>query len=196
MVLDAGCGHSASIEMDNFVGLDIDRNNIAKIRRKKLGDFIVADLAFIPCKSDCFDVIISQDVLEHVKNKKLAFTEIARVAKSKARFVGCTTNLMNPFMLLDSSSSHFSRFLKRIVGEGHYERHSRLTPSKLNRMLRKTNFVAVDLYFLAYPNLQPWLYEYGNKKPTWYANLWVIFTKLTRHILVLREIMLFEAVKK
>jgi ubiquinone/menaquinone biosynthesis C-methylase UbiE len=196
MVLDAGCGHSASIEIENFVGLDIDRNNIAKIRRKKHGNFVVADLAFIPFKSSCFDVIISQDVLEHVKNKKFAIAEIARVAKSKAHFLGCTTNLMNPFMLLDSSSSYFSRFLKKIVGKGHYERHSRLTPSKLSSMLRKTNFVAVNLYFLAYPNLQPWLYEYGNKKPTWYANLWVIFTKLTRHIQVLREIMLFEAVRE
>ena len=196
MVLDAGCGHSASIEIEDFVGLDIDRNNIAKIRRKKRGDFVVADLAFIPFKSSCFDVIISQDVLEHVKNKKLTFIEIARVAKPKAHFLGCTTNLMNPFMLLDSSSSYFSRFLKKIVGEEHYERHSRLTPSKLSSLLRETNFVDVDLYFLAYPHIQAWHYEYWNKKPTWYANLWVIFTKLTRHIQVLREVMLFEAAKK
>lgn len=209
-VLDAGCGTYGSIvrSVDHLVGVDVNRNCILKIhgrskrrgflsilpwqlsREGKQGDFVLASLTHLPFKAVVFDIIVCRDVLEHVEDKNLVFNEILRICKSKGRCIGSTTNQLNPLMKIDSLTALASRMFVKYVGMG-YERHGRLSPKSLNCMLKYVGF-DVRISFFGLPPFQL------DKKPPWFAFLWVLWDKLTgyRTFKLLKEVMVFEAVKQ
>jgi 2-polyprenyl-3-methyl-5-hydroxy-6-metoxy-1,4-benzoquinol methylase len=193
LVLDAGCGSRGSLQqqVSRLVGVDILRENIRKIRQTKQGDFLVASLTHLPFRPSVFDAVVCVDVLEHIKQKKQVVEEFAKVSRMKANLVGSTTNLLNPFMLFDSFSSYPSKALVKYVGQ-HYERHSRLTPKSLVRTLSNAGY-SLRMSFYGEPPLQPWLYEFSNKKVPWYAHIWILFDRLP--LKFLKEDIVFVAVK-
>ena len=108
-ILDVGCGMGGLLIAMNLSGLDaagLDPNEdyckITKMRgqRYKINPEVYnAYGEKIPFKNDCFDVIISKDVLEHCKNPKRFLKEGYRVLKPGGKFF---INVCNRFGYSDS----------------------------------------------------------------------------------------------
>ncbi|MEG6568637.1 methyltransferase domain-containing protein [Thermoanaerobacterium thermosaccharolyticum] len=100
-VLDLGCGRGNDIlnaaktigEKGIAVGLDLTKRMIEKAEknREKLNiknvEFIVGDVENIPLQDGKFDVVISDCVINHAKDKEKVYREIYRVLKDGGRFV-------------------------------------------------------------------------------------------------------------
>src|SRR5665647_924848 len=171
-VLDAGCGKEVRIfgPVKHLVSVDVSRSNVVAIRCIKEGDFVVGSLTNLPFRPEVFDTVVCVDVIEHVKGKENAFSEIARVSKQGAHFVGSTTNQLNPLMLLDELLPFLSRGIVKYAGE-FYDRHSRLNIRTLTEIMKGSGF-RVSVSLVGFPQFQPWLYEYGNKKAPWFSPIW------------------------
>lgn len=90
-VLDCGSGIGLSLYYlskfyKNIIGIDVDQQNIriAKKQFNKLGcntKIILYDGKKLPYRDNTFDLIISMEVWEHVKNPDIMLSEIRRVLK-------------------------------------------------------------------------------------------------------------------
>jgi len=89
VVLDLGCSIGIISDVlarrvNSVVGVDIDDDAIrtaARLHRMENCSFILADGGHLPFKSNCFDVVICNQVLEHVPNPTLLISEIYRTVK-------------------------------------------------------------------------------------------------------------------
>lgn len=92
-LLDVGCGLGRktvfySIKGAKATGVDIDRQAVKEahhfIKENKIQeiDFVVADAARLPFSECSFDVVISNDSLEHISMWREAIFEMKRVMKS------------------------------------------------------------------------------------------------------------------
>lgn len=191
MLLDAGCGRNVSslsyVPNNVFViGVDISRWNISESNQKakkkgyKNFNFVVASLKALPFRQQIFDLAVCVDVLEHIPNNQEAIDEISRVCKSRASFIGSTSNIMNPLLMFDSfAPKSMTRILTAKFAGIHYERHCRLSFNKLIRILNHSGFQVCDAKLLGFPPFQPWLYEFSDRKIPFYAYVWIVFNKLT-----------------
>lgn len=209
-MLDAGCGPNISSlshvpENVHCIGIDVSSNNISKSHRKaKTKDyrnfsFIVATITDLTFQRESFDLILSCDVLEHVKAKHKAIREISRICRQQGKFVGTTTNLFNPLMLLDSYLPKSITYVltRKFAGEHHYERHSRFSALRLLQALIEAGFKKCGVKLLGFPPFKPWIYEFSSKKLPWYAFLWIAFDSLTnrKHLTLLKDTIVFLALK-
>lgn len=102
-VLEAGCGegYGTNILADkakSIVGLDIDQDTIANASRKYKKNncsFSAYDGNKFPFADHSFDLVVSFQVLEHIKNDRAYLAEIARVLKDKGRLILTTPNKTN-----------------------------------------------------------------------------------------------------
>ncbi len=209
-MLDAGCGPrvcslSAVPENTTVIGIDVSHQNIAKSHQKakSLGyynfSFIVASMTALPLRDNIFDLTVCIDVMEHIERKHEAVVEISRICKPKGAFVGSTTNVLNPIMQFDTYFPMISKVIvKKFTKDENYERAGRFSLSKLSHTLSDAFFKVSDVKLVGFPPFEPWLYEYSDKKPRWYAYVWILFDKLTKKkpLCMLKEIMVFYAVKK
>lgn len=85
-ILDVG-GGDRKISIKNFVNLDVERHPGYVT--------IVADAHNLPFKDDAFDLILCEDVLEHLKKPWLAVNEFFRVLKNGG-FIYVDTAFMQP----------------------------------------------------------------------------------------------------
>ncbi|MFX1521776.1 MAG: class I SAM-dependent methyltransferase [Promethearchaeota archaeon] len=101
VVLDFGCGagHLTDLLLRRFrlvVGVDISRIGVKtawkRSRVKEKCDFILADALHLPFKSDCFDVIVMSEVLEHLYDQAQALKNAKRVVKPHGHFIITTPN--------------------------------------------------------------------------------------------------------
>jgi SAM-dependent methyltransferase len=207
-MLDAGCGpnvSSLSHVPDNisFIGLDVNLENVAKSHRKaktkgfRNFSFIVASITDLPFCNKSFDLVLCQDVLEHIKTKQKALNEISRVSKPQGKLVGSTSNLFNPLMMLDALLPSKISFIltRKFAGEHYYERNGRFTVPGLFKALSEADFKKCHIELLGFPAFQPWIYEFSDKKPPWFAFLWIAFDKITNrvHLRLIKETMVFLA---
>jgi 2-polyprenyl-3-methyl-5-hydroxy-6-metoxy-1,4-benzoquinol methylase len=209
VMFDAGCGsHVCSLskvpENTTVIGLDINRKSIyschqaAKRKGYRNFHYLIGSLTHLPLISSIFDICICIDVLEHLPNKDNAIAEISRVCKLKATFIGSTSNSLNPILLFDSTAPKvLVKPLAEKFAPGHYERHKRLNPKKLKRLLEKHGFHAQSIKLLGFPPFQPWLYHFRERKIPIYAYFWILFDKITNRTLLntLKEVIIFNAVK-
>lgn len=209
-MLDAGCGPNISSLSHvpanvHFIGIDVSSKNIAKSHRKaKTKDyrnfsFVVASITDLPFRSESFDLILCCDILEHIKAKHKAIHEISRVCRPQGKFVGSTTNLFNPLMLLDSFLPKNITYMltRKFAGEHYYERHSRFTFAGLLQALIEAGFKKCKVKLLGFPSFKPWIYEFSGKKLPWFAFLWIVFDSLTnrKQLRLLKETIVFLALK-
>jgi SAM-dependent methyltransferase len=211
LILDAGCGSNgeyltkASIDTQG-IGLDISRteieNSIRKSRKitKNRPSFVVGDVEKMPFHEDTFDAIICQDVLEHVKNKEIAISEIASSLKRGGRIFISTTNAFNPSMFIDGMlpENVSEKIIHVLGGPHHYERKHRLNPWSLNGMLIRHGIRLKKLLLTGFPPIgKPWIYQYSQTKPPKVFHLWIFFNKLTDiHFFAnFKEIMIVAAEK-
>jgi len=127
--LNIGGGEILWIENDlflnnpNFISSDIDEKNLGE--KNKARNKIVMDARRIPLQNDELSQIIMLDVLEHIKEDKIALNEINRVLKKDGKFVICVPN------------DTFLSFLNPIRYAQH-ERH--YTLKRITNLLEKNGF--------------------------------------------------------
>jgi SAM-dependent methyltransferase len=199
LLLDAGCGRGDSIyEMPDgleFVSVDILRANIIACRRLwKERSYVIADLTMLPFIEGSFDGALSVDVLEHVDNKTAAINELARITSDKGFFIGCSSNIMNPIFWLDVKLPMLMKpLVMKLATPGHYDRHSRFSPSSLNKTLDGARYRLNYLYFIGFPTFSRAI---AYDQPL-IALGWVLFDKVTKKkpLLYLKEMLVWQATK-
>jgi ubiquinone/menaquinone biosynthesis C-methylase UbiE len=198
-ILDAGCGKGDSLrdyskpKNAEVIGVDILLTDVAASKRRwRAADFVVADLEMLPFREDTFDGALSVDVMEHVEDKTFAMGELARVTRKGGFFLGSSTNVLNPILLLDTI---FPKLLKALVNRFSnvaelVPRHSRYSPSSLNGALVKAGYKLDHLTLMGTP-------VFEEKKMPWLSYLWIVFDKLTKKkpLLFLKETMVWQATR-
>jgi ubiquinone/menaquinone biosynthesis C-methylase UbiE len=198
LLLDAGCGKGYSIVCPpnkvELVGIDVLRANIVACRRRwRNRSYVVADLTKLPFIEGAFGGALSADVLEHVDDKTAAINELARITQRGGFFVGCSSNILNPILWLDVKFPMLMKpLVMKLAEPGHYERHSRFSPSSLAKTLSSTGYRMDYLYLLGYP-----LFSQTTRKLPWLALLWVLFDRLTKKkaLLYLKEVLAWQATR-
>jgi ubiquinone/menaquinone biosynthesis C-methylase UbiE len=199
LILDAGSGKGDSLrdyskpKNVEVVCVDFLRVNAAASKRRyKTSQCIVADLTKLPFREGAFNGTFSVDVLEHVDNKTSAISELARVTKKGGFFVGCSTNVLNPVLFMDSMfPAQLNALVNRFSNvEMIVERHSRFNPSNFNKTLVKSGFELEHFALVGTPVID-------EKSLSSLANLWVLFDKLSKKkpFLYLKETMVWQAAK-
>jgi len=100
-VLDVGCNDgrftreiARKINTKKILGLEINKDCAKAAHKDSHVDAIVADADYpFPFKSDTFDVVVSNDVLEHVSNTDSFICELYRVLRKGGYCVCSTPNL-------------------------------------------------------------------------------------------------------
>jgi SAM-dependent methyltransferase len=90
-ILDAGCGTgglikrlSAQFSSVGWAGVDVNPEAVAIARQRTAGETVdcrVGSITALPWGDDCFDAVLSMDVLYHVEDDALALRELFRVLK-------------------------------------------------------------------------------------------------------------------
>jgi ubiquinone/menaquinone biosynthesis C-methylase UbiE len=199
LLLDAGCGRGASISYvpnaREFVSIDVLRANVIACKRRwKERSYVIADLTMLPFIEGSFDGALSADVLEHVDKKTAAINELARITRSGGFFIGCSSNNMNPVFWLDVKLPMLMKpLVMKLAGPGNYDRHSRFSPSSLNKTLDRARYRLNYLYLFGFPTFSM---RTANDQP-WVALSWVLFDLLTKKkpLLFLKEILVWQATK-
>lgn len=99
-VLDVGCGKGILeyhlTKCKNVIGIDINKMDILKAKKKASADFIVASSSHLPFRASCLNKIIAAEVIEHLPTgiDKLSVEEMYRVLSS------------NGFLVLTTPSHH------------------------------------------------------------------------------------------
>jgi len=80
--LDVGCGSkpSGDVNVDFFRG-GWNFQEAQLLNPRLVSNFVVADACFLPFKNECFDVAVSNHVIEHVKNPFVMLSELLRISK-------------------------------------------------------------------------------------------------------------------
>ena len=111
-MLDAGFGTGVyslvlGNRMKDIVGVDLDKNKVSFIKKQAISSnihFEEMDITNLRFSDSSFDLIVCSDVLEHIHDDELAFSELARVLRN-----GGTLILTVPF-LSDSNVNVHRRF--------------------------------------------------------------------------------------
>ena len=100
LIIDIGCGKNKFV---GSIGIDISKKSDADI---------IADLksSNIPLKSNNADIIICQDVLEHITDIENFFSEIIRISKSSAIVKIRTPHYTSRYAYNDYTHHHFWGF--------------------------------------------------------------------------------------
>jgi SAM-dependent methyltransferase len=91
-MLDLGCGYGGAARRyaelgASVTGIDIDADRISWARRLAPGvDFRLADAAEQPFSDEEFELIVSNDVLEHLSRLEASLREVKRVLRRGGRF--------------------------------------------------------------------------------------------------------------
>jgi SAM-dependent methyltransferase len=120
VVLDLGAGAGIVGEMDfrghasRICGIDLDGRVVSN---PFLDEGIVTDGASIPYGSGTFDVVFSDNVLEHLADPVSVFREVARVLKPGGCFLFKTPNRTHYMPLISRLTPHaFHRYVNRRRG--------------------------------------------------------------------------------
>lgn len=147
-ILDAGCGNNGILSEFKFtprliIGVDVNKKLLEenKIVNKK----IIANLEHIPSNSNLVDVVVSEFVLEHLRNPSLALKEISRVLKPGGVFIFITPNIINPIMTLSKIFPHTIHTFLRVTllkkeEETHFTYYRANTYRKLLRLGKLAGF--------------------------------------------------------
>ncbi len=106
-ILDLGCGNGISARLLNqadfdVVGTDISPLFLAEARHWENPrlQYRVCDVMELPFESESFDVICSNELIEHLPDVETALTEMIRVVRKGGRIVLSGPNLCSPLIPL------------------------------------------------------------------------------------------------
>jgi len=111
-IVDVGCGVGTEIiELShlgaNCIGLDVHRDAIELVNSVKnfFGleglECVYGDACNLPFKDETFDVVMSNQLFEHVIDINAVVTEQIRILKRGGRLIIEQANLLNPLTLMD-----------------------------------------------------------------------------------------------
>jgi ubiquinone/menaquinone biosynthesis C-methylase UbiE len=147
------------------VGVDLD----PRVEPRFHSEFRRAGLADMPFAPKIFDVILSEYVLEHVRDPAAAFAEMTRVLKPGGRILVLTPNLFSYKSLVARFTPHaFHHAMGRVrYGGGHeddmYPTVFRCnTAGRLRRLARENGLQVESLRFV-------------NNGPTWFERFPLVF---------------------
>ena len=210
-ILECGCGSEGGYltKTRNIrgVGLDISRANIEKSIKiskkfsKNNQSFVVGNMEKMPFREDVFDVVICQDVLEHIRDKESAISEIAFSLKEKGKILLSTTNAFNPAMFIDEILPKIisETIIRLLGGIQYYERNRRLNPWNLNKILASHGIILKKLVLTGIPPFgKPWLYVNSKTQPPMIFYPWILFDSLTNihYFQKFKEVMIVVAEKE
>lgn len=116
-ILNVGAGSGYDLEMLNRYGdvyiIDINKDVLKLIPKNLCAEKKVGDACKIPYKSDFFDIVVSFDVIEHIKDDKGAVSEIYRVLKKNGYFVFSVPAFQFLFSSHDRVLGHKRRYSKK-----------------------------------------------------------------------------------
>lgn len=101
--LDSGCGKKSIMQWHtqkiNFsVGMDISLDAIKENKAFKV--YVVGNALKLPFKDKSFDVVVSQWMMEHIKEPEIVIKEFYRVLKKGGSLVVVTNSKYHPMMFL------------------------------------------------------------------------------------------------
>lgn len=98
VLVDAGCGQGKETvlnyknEVNTSYGVDI--SEIVKFN-PTIHFPIIADVCNMPFSDSCVDMVVSQELIEHIERPEIFFQEVARILKSRGVFIFATPNLLS-----------------------------------------------------------------------------------------------------
>lgn len=167
LILDVGCGKAqtdvalAKVVTQAFmVGSDFSYSalKVAKQRCKQKGvsiNLVRCDVCYLPFRNDVFDVIFSEEVLEHVHEVEVMLTEVRRVLKAGASFIISVPNGISPFYAI-------WRRLLTFKGKWIYGSEHAYTSWNVRQLLRNHSFTFRDLFYFEMPRFLKFLDFYRN----------------------------------
>lgn len=97
-VLDIGCGNGLTLDNINAkekYGIDINPKNVEKCKQKGIHAIEQSAEEKFPFKNNYFDVVISEELIEHLFFPEKFLREIKRILKPHGIFVGSMPNHFN-----------------------------------------------------------------------------------------------------
>jgi 2-polyprenyl-3-methyl-5-hydroxy-6-metoxy-1,4-benzoquinol methylase len=125
-ILDIGCGEGgitiafAKCETD-VCSVDIDRKRVyrSKVRAHEEGcayvNFVIADGLQLPFRDGAFDVVICNDLIEHIPKPNLLMKEAYRVLKACGIIYLSTPNKVSPLQII--RDGHYGLFALTLMPE-------------------------------------------------------------------------------
>ncbi len=116
-ILDVGCGLGAYVEKfrrytTEVYGVDVEPDRVAKAS-ETLPNIQVAPAEHLPFPDESFDVVFSNEVIEHVQDDRQAVAEAVRVTKDGGYVVIYAPNRLYPF---ETHGAYFGqRFVFRLI---------------------------------------------------------------------------------
>ena len=175
--VDCGCGNDNMIEIysdlvKTVVGVDI-------IDPTHKGNYVKADIRYLPFPSDYADLITLRFVVEHFENDIEYVDELLRVLKKGGQIIILTTNLLSPFIFLPRLLLPYSlknkiltKLFKVKDNDVFPAYHKMNTPNKFNNL--KKHFIIEEMTFISDLN---------------YTRRWVFILLLTWHKLTEMKIL-------
>ena len=104
-ILDLGCGNGISTRLLNEADFDVVGTDISPLFLKEAREWVnpklqyhVCDVVELPFESASFDVICSNELIEHLPDVETALTEMIRVVRNGGRIVLSGPNLCSPLI--------------------------------------------------------------------------------------------------
>lgn len=120
-ILNIGAGTGHDLKILNRYGInyviDIEKKALSFIEKKLVKEKKLADACDLPYKENFFDIAVSFDVFEHIKNDKKAISEVNRVLKKGGKLVFTVPAHQFLFSNHDKALDHFRRYSKNTIKE-------------------------------------------------------------------------------
>jgi SAM-dependent methyltransferase len=172
-ILDVGAGAGIVTQM-NFKGIAARVSGIDPdprvVENPYLDEGRVAMAEDIPFEDASFDLVLSDNVLEHLNNPGEVFTEINRVLKPNGLFLIKTPNKRHYVPLIARMTPHrFHRFFNRLRGREAVDtfptRYKANSPKDLQRLSLEANLLVEKVLLVEsrpeYLRLNPVFYVFG-----------------------------------
>jgi dolichol-phosphate mannosyltransferase len=141
--LDVGCGSSRILlNLPNAVGLDIQMGKLRYIRRYGAQGLVGSAFA-LPFPDECFDCLISSEVIEHLPSDPALFEEMTRLVKPKGCLILGTPDYGGYIWPL------LEFFYKHLAPGGYADEHiTHYTRRSLENILESHGFECQDVAWI------------------------------------------------
>lgn len=161
-ILNVGAGTGDDIQTLNQYGavtvVDIDEAALALIDSAQCYEVARADACDLPYGNDSFDVVVSFDVLEHIRDHDQAVEEIHRVLKPGGMFLFTVPAFQSIFTSHDQALHHQRRYSKQSLQQLlqpfsdariHFWNSILFVPAALVRILKKRS--TPEIHYVRFP---------------------------------------------
>lgn len=128
-VIDVGCGVGSNLRLlqsmrSKLVGIDSEMYSLLHTKKSLSAVPLVnADVMKLPIKTDCVDLILASDILEHLDEDTIGIREIYRTLKREGKVIFTVPAFRSLWGVQDIVGMHRRRYskkelIRKIEGEG------------------------------------------------------------------------------